>query len=88
MATVAEAADAVAQVAPLIDKNFAMAFAMGMGALGPGIGIGIIGGKALEAIGRNPDASGKIQTPMILCIAFAEAVAIYALVVALIVKFV
>ncbi|MSR87267.1 ATP synthase F0 subunit C [Candidatus Peribacteria bacterium] len=69
-------------------KGLATALAMGLGAIGPGIGIGIIGGKAVEAIGRNPEASGKIQTPMILCIAFAEAVAIYALVVALIVKFV
>lgn len=84
----AEAADVIAQVAPLLDKNFAMAFAMGMGALGPGIGIGLIGAKAVEAIGRNPDASGKIQTPMILNLAFAEAIAIYSLVVALIVKFV
>lgn len=73
---------------PAFAKNIGMAFAMGMGALGPGIGIGIIGGKALEAIGRNPDASGKIQTPMILTLAFCEAIAIYALVVALIVKFV
>jgi F-type H+-transporting ATPase subunit c len=71
-----------------LDKNFAMAFAMGMGALGPGIGIGLIGGMAVQAIGRNPEASSKVQTPMILAIAFAEAVAIYALVVALIVKFV
>jgi F-type H+-transporting ATPase subunit c len=73
---------------PLLSKNVGMALAMGLGAIGPGVGIGIIGGKAVEAIGRNPEASGKIQTPMILCIAFAEAVAIYALVVALIVKFV
>ncbi len=84
----ADVATTAAQVAPLLDKNFAMAFAMGMGALGPGIGIGLIGAKAVEAIGRNPDASGKVLTPMILNIAFAEAVAIYALVVALIVKFV
>ena len=79
---------AVTSFDPLIAKNIAMALAMGLGAIGPGIGIGIIGGKAVEAVGRNPEASGKIQTPMILCIAFAEAVAIYALVVALIVKFV
>lgn len=72
----------------LIDKNFAMAFAIGMGAVGPGIGVGLIGAKAVEAIGRNPDAAGKVQTPMILMAAFAEAIAIYALVVALIVKFV
>ena len=64
------------------------ALAMGLGAIGPGIGIGILVGKALEAIGRNPEASGKIQTVMILGIAFTEAIAIYALVIALLVKFV
>ena len=69
-------------------KLIATALAMGLGALGPGIGIGLIGSKAAEAIGRNPEASGAIQTNMILAIAFAEAVAIYALVVALIIKFV
>ena len=69
-------------------KLLGTALAIGLGALGPGIGIGIIGGKAVEAIGRNPDASSQIQTNMILAIAFAEAVAIYALVVALIIKFV
>ncbi len=78
----------VAAVTPLIDKNMAMALAIGLGALGPGLGIGLIGAKALEAIGRNPEASGKIQTPMILMAAFAEAIAIYCLVVALIIKFV
>lgn len=62
--------------------------AMGAGAIGPGIGIGILVSKALEAIGRNPEASSKIQPMMILGIAFTEAVAIYALVVALIIKFV
>ncbi len=69
-------------------KDLAMALAMGLGAIGPGIGIGIIGGLASGAIGRNPDAAPKIQTAMILTAAFAEAVAIYALVVALIIKFV
>lgn len=69
-------------------KLLATGLAIGLGALGPGIGIGIIGGKAVEAIGRNPDVSNQIQTNMILAIAFAEAVAIYALVVALIIKFV
>lgn len=73
---------------PQAVKDIGMALAMGLGAIGPGIGIGIIGGKSAEAIGRNPDASAKIQTIMILTVAFAEAVAIYALVVALIVKFV
>lgn len=69
-------------------KDVAMALAMGLGALGPGIGIGIIGGMASGAIGRNPDAAPRIQTAMILTAAFAEAVAIYSLVVALIIKFV
>lgn len=69
-------------------KNLAMALAMGFGALGPGIGIGLIGAKAMEALGRNPEAETGIRTNMILAIAFAEAVAIYVLVVALIIKFV
>ena len=83
--------DAVQNAISLLDpesvKNLGMALAMGLGAIGPGIGIGIIGGKATEAIGRNPEASAKIQTIMILTIAFAEAIAIYALVIALIVRF-
>ena len=66
----------------------AMAVAVGFGALGPGIGIGILVGKALEAIGRNPEATPKIQTNMILGIAFTEAIMIFALVVALIIRFV
>ena len=69
-------------------KSIAAAIAIGLGALGPGIGIGFLAGKAMEAIGRNPEAAPKIQTAMILGIAFAEAIAIYALVVALIIKFV
>jgi F-type H+-transporting ATPase subunit c len=69
-------------------QDLAVGLAMGLGAIGPGIGIGILVGKAVEAIGRNPEASSKIQTNMILGMAFAEAVAIYALVVALILKFV
>ena len=69
-------------------KSIAAAIAMGLGAIGPGLGIGILASKALEAIGRNPEATSKIQTAMILAIAFTEAIAIYALVVALIIKFV
>lgn len=69
-------------------KNLATGLAIGLGAIGPGIGIGILGGKALEAIGRNPEATPKIQTNMILGMAFTEAIAIYALVIALIIKFV
>lgn len=68
-------------------ENLPIAVAIGIGGLGPAIGIGLIGAAALNAIGRNPEASSKIQTNMILGFAFAEAVAIYALVVALIIKF-
>ena len=66
-------------------KMLAMAIAIGFGAIGPGIGVGLIGKGALEAMGRNPDASGKIQGLTILTIAFAEAVAIYALVISFII---
>lgn len=69
-------------------SSIAAGLAIGIGAIGPGIGIGMLAGKAMEAIGRNPEAEGKIRTNMILAIAFAEAIAIYALVVALIIKFV
>lgn len=71
-----------------MDKNFSVALAIAIGAIGPAIAIGILASKAMEAIGRNPEAAPKIQTAMILAIAFAEAIAIYALVVALIIKFV
>lgn len=69
-------------------KTISAAIAIAIGAMGPGIGIGMLAGKAMEAIGRNPEASGKIQSAMILAIAFTEALAIYALVVALIILFV
>jgi ATP synthase F0 subunit c len=59
-----------------------------LGAIGPGIGIGMLAQGAMQGIARNPDASGDIQTNMILAIAFAEAVAIYCLVVALLLIFV
>lgn len=69
-------------------KSLAAAIAIGVGAIGPGLGIGMLASKAMESIGRNPEATAKIQTAMILAIAFTEAIAIYALVVALIIKFV
>ncbi len=62
--------------------TLAKAIAIGLGALGPGLGIGMIGARAMEAIGRNPEASGKVLVPMLLACAFAEAIAIYALVIA------
>ena len=66
--------------------EIAKGLAIGLGAIGPGIGIGMIGGKAMEAIGRNPEASGKVFVPMLIACAFAEAIAIYALVIAFSIK--
>lgn len=64
------------------------AIAIGVGTIMPALAIGWIGSKSVDAIGRNPEAASKVQTMAILAIAFAEAIAIYALVVALIIKFV
>ncbi len=69
-------------------KLLAAALAIGLGAVGPGVGIGVLGAAAMNAIGRNPEARGAILTNMILAIAFAEAIAIYALVVAIVLIFV
>lgn len=66
-------------------KMLAAGLAIGLGALGPGVGIGILGFGAMQALGRNPEARGAIQANMILAIAFAEAIAIYALIVAIII---
>ena len=68
-------------------KAIAMVIAAGVGVLGPGIGIGMLVSKALEAIGRNPEAAGKVQATMFIGIAFVEALAIFALVVAFVIKF-
>ena len=62
-------------------RQIGAALAIGLGAIGPGIGIGLIGSKAMEAMGRNPEVTGTIQTNMILGIAFAESIAIFSLVV-------
>ena len=69
-------------------QDIGAGIAIGLGAIGPSIGIGLLAGKAMESLGRNPEAAGPIQQNMILAIAFAEAIAIYALVVAVIIKFV
>lgn len=60
----------------------AKAVAIGLGAIGPGLGVGMIGAKAVEAIGRNPEAAAKVLIPMLIASAFAEAIAIYALIIA------
>ena len=62
--------------------------AIAIGTIAPAVSIGLIGSSAVRSIGRNPEAATKIQTAMILAIAFAEAIAIYSLVIALIIKFV
>jgi len=69
-------------------NSLAAALAIGLGAIGPGLGIGLLAAKAMEAVGRNPEATSKIQTMMILAIAFCEAIAIYCLVISLIILFV
>lgn len=65
----------------------AMALAAAVGVFGPAIGIGMLVARALEAIGRNPEAAPKIQATMFIGIAFVEALAIFALVVAFVIKF-
>ena len=69
-------------------QDIAAGLAIGLGSLGPGLGIGILAAKAMESLGRNPEAAGPIQQNMILAIAFAEALGIYAFVIAVILLFV
>ncbi len=69
-------------------KAISAGLAIAIGAIGPSFSIGMLASKAMTAIGRNPEADAKIKSSMILAIAFAEAIAIYALVVALIILFV
>ncbi len=68
-------------------KVLGMAFVVGIGVVGPALGIGLIVSKALEAMGRNPEAAGKLQATMFIGIAFTEALAIFALVIGFIIKF-
>ncbi len=69
-------------------KAIGAALAIGVGGLGPGLGIGMAVRGAMEALGRNPEAAGDIRTTMIIGAALAEAVAIYAFVIAIIIAFV
>lgn len=69
-------------------KALGAGIAMGVGGIGPALAIGMLVGKAMEALGRNPEARAAIQTNMILGVAFAEAIGIYALLSALIIAFV
>lgn len=65
-----------------METAIAKAIVMAVGSITPAIAIGIIGSKAMESIGRNPESASKILVPMLLVSAFAEAIAIYALVIA------
>lgn len=65
----------------------AVGLAIGLGAIGPGIGVGLLASGALNAIGRNPEAEPVIRTNFILGLAFAEAIAIYALLIAFLIQF-
>ncbi len=76
------------QLSPEAGKALGAGIAMGVGAIGPALAIGMLVGKAMEALGRNPEARAAIQTNMILGVAFAEAIGIYALLSALIIAFV
>ena len=69
-------------------KDIGAGIAMGLGAFGPAMAIGNLAGRAMDALGRNPEAQPVIQTNMILGLAFAEAIGIYALVVAIMIGFV
>ncbi len=70
-----------------MDLTFlAKAIAIGLGSIAPALAIGMIGAKAMESIGRNPEAAGKVLVPMLLASAFAEAIAIYALIIAFSIK--
>jgi F-type H+-transporting ATPase subunit c len=71
-----------------VDSNLAAGLAIGLGAIGPGLGLGIAVSKAMEALGRNPEAAGAIFVPYILGIALTEAIGIYALVIGLLLMFV
>ncbi|HVV39233.1 MAG TPA: ATP synthase F0 subunit C [Candidatus Paceibacterota bacterium] len=70
-----------------VAKTLAMAIVVGLGVIGPGIGLGILVSKALEAIGRNPEAAPLIQTTMYIGIAVTDVLAIFAVVIGFIIKF-
>ncbi len=62
-------------------ETLSKAFAIAIGGMFPALAVGKIGAKAMESIGRNPEATEKLFVPMLLGMAFAEAIAIYALVI-------
>lgn len=68
-------------------RLLATGLAVGLGAIGPGVGIGIVVSGALQAIGRNPEAEGTLRTTMFIGIAFAESLFIFALVIGFMIGF-
>ena len=84
----------LAQILPLLEftdaglRYIGAGIAIGLGGLAPALAIGMLTGKAMEALGRNPEAQGVISGQMLLAIVFAEAIAIYALVVAIMIGFI
>ena len=82
---------AAAEAATGDEKNIAAAgsagFAYGLAAIGPGIGIGMIFGSAIESMARQPEAAGMVRTTMFLGVAFTEALALIGFVVVILLKF-
>jgi F-type H+-transporting ATPase subunit c len=82
---------AAAEAATGDEKNIAAAgsagFAYGLAAIGPGIGIGMIFGSAIEAMARQPEAAGMVRTTMFLGVAFTEALALIGFVVVILLKY-
>ena len=76
------------EAAKELGKLIGAGIAVGTGAIGPGIGIGLVVNGALIAMGRNPEASGDLRATMLLGIVFAESLAILALVISLVLLFV
>ena len=76
----------LAAEAGLTNKGIA-ALTYGLGAIGPGIGIGYLVGQAVQAMARQPEAAGQVQTTMFLGIAFTEALALIGFVVFILLKF-
>ena len=73
---------------PEVAKLLGMAFAIAVGAIGPAIGMGLIGSKAMEAIGRNQESANSVRTTMIIALVFPELAVLFAFLIALIIKFV
>ncbi|MEX2253019.1 MAG: ATP synthase F0 subunit C [Thermoleophilaceae bacterium] len=84
---VAQAAEADAADAKNIQAAVGAGFAYGLAAIGPGIGIGYLVGKSVEAMARQPEAAGMVRTTMFLGIAFTEALALIGFVVFILLKF-